>query len=168
MGTLGFRGVYIVTFWLCPSGLQPCVGLPLMELHMTLRNSSRTSPCTLPADPGSAVVAHAESSGGACSSGITRCPNCGAPVANYLKFSACTNPECDAPYYRAFQPTQPAFVAPAKPKTFCGLDRSDWSLIVVFLIQWGLPLVIATAALVWLSAPACEEPFFPLILEGCK
>lgn len=62
MGTFGFRDVYIVTFWLYPSGLQPCVGLPLMELHMT----SRTSPCTPPADPGSAVVAHAESSGGAC------------------------------------------------------------------------------------------------------
>lgn len=85
----------------------------------------RTSLCTPPADPGSAVVAHAESSGGACSSsGVTRCHNCGAPVAHYLKFSACTNPECDAPYYQKFQPTLPAPVEPVKPKTILGVDCS--------------------------------------------
>lgn len=131
--------------------------------------TSRTSPCTPPADPGSAVVAHAESSGGACSSsGITRCHNCGAQVAHYLKFSACTNPECDAPYYQKFQPTLPASVEPVKPKTFCGIDCYGWSYIVGFSIRWCLPVIVATAALAWLSAPACQEPFFPLVLEGCK
>lgn len=127
----------------------------------------RTSPCTPPADPGSAVVAHAESSGGACSTGITRCPNCGAPVANYLKFSACTNPDCDAPYYRAFQPTQSAPVEPVKPKTFCGIDRDDWSWIGGFVVRWVLPVVIATACLAWLNAPVCQKPFFQIFLEAC-
>lgn len=107
MGTFGFRDVYIVTFWLYPSGLQPCVGLPLMELHMT----SRTSPCTPSADPGSAaVVAHAaESSSGACTtSGITRCHSCGGSVAHRPTYSCCTNHECDSPYFRFVQPAVPA------------------------------------------------------------
>lgn len=78
MGTFGFRDVYIVTFWLYPSGLQPCVGLPLMELHMT----PRTSPCTPPANPGSAaVVAHAsESSGGACIPPSSACLGGGSSI----------------------------------------------------------------------------------------
>ena len=37
----------------------------LMELHMTSQTRSRIPDCTPPADPGSAVVAHAESSSGA-------------------------------------------------------------------------------------------------------
>lgn len=73
---------------------------------MNLRKPPPTSPCTPPADPGSAaVVAHAsESSSGACtSSGITSCHSCGAPVARYLML-ACMNRECDAPYHRLTPP----------------------------------------------------------------
>lgn len=89
---------------------------------MTLTPSSRIPPCTPPADPGSAVVAHAESSSGA---GITRCPNCGFPVAHYLKFSGCTNQRCDDPYYSKFRPSSdlPA-ESVAKPKTILGVDCS--------------------------------------------
>ena len=89
---------------------------------MTSQTRSRIPDCTPPADPGSAVVAHAESSSGA---GITRCPNCGSPVAHYLKFSGCTNQRCDDPYYSKFRPSSdlPAESVP-KPKTILGVDCS--------------------------------------------
>lgn len=34
-------------------------------------------------------------------------------------------------------------------KTFCGIDRDDWSYFGGFFLHWGLPLLLCTACLLW-------------------